>query len=260
MLLNRLGNKRLLAEQIISHFPPHNVYVEMFFGSGAVFFAKPRCEYNILNDNNSEVMNLFVQVKDNPDELRRVISITPYSHDVFKYLKSNQFDSCVWRAVRLLYVANFSFMGAGDTLKVKPNHYKDILLENLETTIKDIAKGNNIWTNVDYTEVFNVASLHQIKHIHNTFVYADPPYVGTSNKYGDLNKRIKWDLNDFSNLINHLQELEIQFAISEFNNPDFDDIITEHNLNKIIIRKRMSVSKLECEEILITNYKLNTLF
>lgn len=34
------GAKWNMAEWIISHMPPHRVYLEPFFGSGAVFFSK----------------------------------------------------------------------------------------------------------------------------------------------------------------------------------------------------------------------------
>ena len=35
------GGKQRMASKIVALMPPHTVYVEPFFGGGAVFFAKP---------------------------------------------------------------------------------------------------------------------------------------------------------------------------------------------------------------------------
>ena len=39
-VLRYLGAKWILSKWICEHLPPHEVYVEPFFGSGAVFFRK----------------------------------------------------------------------------------------------------------------------------------------------------------------------------------------------------------------------------
>ena len=46
MILNRLGNKAKIAEKIQKQFPPHDIYMEMFFGAGGMYFNKPKSKYN----------------------------------------------------------------------------------------------------------------------------------------------------------------------------------------------------------------------
>ena len=41
-VLNYPGSKWGMAAEIIGMMPPHRSYVEPFFGSGAVFFNKPK--------------------------------------------------------------------------------------------------------------------------------------------------------------------------------------------------------------------------
>ena len=59
MILRRLGNKSKIAEDIITYFPDHKIYVEPFFGAGGMFFNKRKAKYNIVNDLDCEVVNLF---------------------------------------------------------------------------------------------------------------------------------------------------------------------------------------------------------
>ena len=59
MILRRLGNKKKIAKEIQKYFPPHKIYIEPFFGAGGMFFNKPKAKYNIVNDLDSDVFNLF---------------------------------------------------------------------------------------------------------------------------------------------------------------------------------------------------------
>ena len=57
------GSKWGSADWIISHFPEHHSYLEPFFGSGGVFFNKPRSDIETINDLDGEVVNLFRQIR-----------------------------------------------------------------------------------------------------------------------------------------------------------------------------------------------------
>ena len=59
MILRRLGNKTKIAKEIQKYFPTHSIYVEPFFGAGGMFFNKPKVKFNIVNDMDSDVFNLF---------------------------------------------------------------------------------------------------------------------------------------------------------------------------------------------------------
>jgi DNA adenine methylase len=54
-----IGGKKKVAKKIVSMFPKHDIYVEPFMGSAAVFFAKGKVELSIINDINSNLVNLF---------------------------------------------------------------------------------------------------------------------------------------------------------------------------------------------------------
>lgn len=77
------GGKWKLAPWIISHFPPHRVYVEPFGGGASVLMRKPRCYAEIYNDRWGDVVNVFRVMRDQGPELARLLYLTPFARDEF---------------------------------------------------------------------------------------------------------------------------------------------------------------------------------
>lgn len=80
-ILKYPGAKWRLAPWIIEHIPPHESYLEPFFGSGAVFFNKERARIETINDLDGEVVNFFRVCRERPEELAAAISLTPWARD-----------------------------------------------------------------------------------------------------------------------------------------------------------------------------------
>ena len=78
-LLKYPGAKNRLAPWIVSHIPQHKVYCEPFLGSGAVFLNKEPAYNEILNDLDDDIYNFFKVVREQAEELCRLIEATPYS-------------------------------------------------------------------------------------------------------------------------------------------------------------------------------------
>lgn len=77
------GSKWRIADWIINFFPDHHSYLEPFFGSGAVFFKKPRSNIETINDLDGNVVNLFECIKRDPEKLAHEIYYTPYARAVY---------------------------------------------------------------------------------------------------------------------------------------------------------------------------------
>jgi DNA adenine methylase len=80
------GGKWRTAPWIISHFPPHEVYIEPFGGMGSVLLRKPPAFNEVLNDVNGDIVNLFQVLRD-PElagDLIRRLRFTPYAREVYR--------------------------------------------------------------------------------------------------------------------------------------------------------------------------------
>lgn len=258
MILRRLGNKKKIAKEIQKHFPPHKIYIEPFFGAGGMFFYKPKAKYNIVNDLDSDVFNLFQVVMNNRNELIKYIKITPIHSDLIGFWKENKENEPIKKAVRFLYFSNLLRPTTGDINRKGYDNGKNIMLDNLDLTFDFLENVNIRFFNEDCIKFINnigLRGLERPKEDASMFIYCDPPYVGTSNNY----------ISGFSetqhiDLLNSLIEKGIMFAISEFDNEFIIQQAKERKLNIIYIGERQNL-KNRRTEVLITNYKIErTLF
>lgn len=82
-ILKYPGAKWNIADWVISHFPGHKIYCEPFFGSGAVFFNKSPAYIETVNDIDGDIVNLFKVCREQPEELARLIELTPFAREEF---------------------------------------------------------------------------------------------------------------------------------------------------------------------------------
>lgn len=80
-ILKYPGAKWRLAPWIIEHLPPHESYLEPFFGSGAVFFNKSKSRIETINDIDGEVVNFFKTCREEPEALANALALTPWARE-----------------------------------------------------------------------------------------------------------------------------------------------------------------------------------
>ena len=243
MILRRLGNKQAIAHKIIPYFPPHKIYVEPFFGSGGMFFNKPKAKYNIVNDLDSDVFNLFMVVMDRKDELEKAFYQMPIHSDLLNYWKKHEETDPIKKALRFLFLSNFTFMGKPNNIKFGTENAKNNVYNYLDETFNLL---NDVqFTNCDFRKLF---SKIQIREVEDTFIYSDSPYLNTDDNYSN-----SFTEQDSIDLFNTLQNTGCKWAMSEFDNPFILQQAKERGLNVIIIGERQNL-KNRRTEILITNY------
>ena len=247
MILRRLGNKRKLAQKILQGVPKHNVYMEPFFGTGTLFWAKERAQYNFLNDKDDDVFNLWVVFRDRKEELLEAVEMAPYSMSLFKHWTKNKETDPIQKAVRFLYLSNYSYMGKSDTLHSTTVNSKKLLIENfLKCNIEF-----NRFLNSDFRDFFKQIS---VRDNDSVFCYCDPPYIGTADNYSY--SFIEKDTIDlFQILTDKVKKYKkFYFTVSEFANPFILDLAKSHNLIVESLGERRTL-KNRNEEILVSNFR-----
>lgn len=107
------GGKWRLAPWVIQHFPPHRIYVEPYGGAAGVLLRKARVPFEVYNDLDSEVVNVFRVLRDAEAaaRLREQLYLTPWSREEFNGAYQPTEDP-VERARRTIVR---QFMGFGTT-------------------------------------------------------------------------------------------------------------------------------------------------
>ncbi len=110
------GGKWLLAPWIISHFPPHRVYVEAFAGGASVLLRKRRSYAEVYNDRWSTVVDVFRVLRDPflASELERLLRLTPFARDEFESSEQDEALPMVERARRTI-LRSFAGFGSAST-------------------------------------------------------------------------------------------------------------------------------------------------
>lgn len=251
MILTRLGNKRRMKLDLGKYFPKHRMRIELFFGAGGSFFYLPEPKYAIVNDLDDDVTNLYFMVQDNLQLLRKQIEIVPISESLINYWKKHRETDPLKKAVRFLFLSNFTYMGKGDTLRAGLDNAKDNILNNLTATFEKLQ--NVKIMNKDFREVLPAISFTKgLNDKENCFVYMDPIYLDTEHYYRVPN----WSRSDTVDCLDLMLSCGIKSAMSEFNHPFIMTEAKKRGLNIIYLRSRANIKNRKIE-ILVTNYDTN---
>jgi len=249
MILRRLGNKTKIAAEIQKHFPAHKIYIEPFFGAGGIFFNKPKAEHSILNDIDSEVINLFLVITEQYDKFYSYVEKMPYCSDLLEYWKKNEETEPIKKAARFCFISNLTLLGTGQSLRYDNRFHRQNLISGIHTTNDFLMNTSFKFNNKDFRKFIKEISLSEQRSIDSAFFYADPPYLETTDNYSH-----SFTETDSNDLFDCLTETGCKFAISEFNHPFILEQAKQRNLNVITIGERQNL-KNRRTEILVTNYR-----
>ena len=77
------GSKWNLARELVKLIPEHHTYCEPYAGSMALLFTKEPSCIEVVNDLDSDVVNLFRCIQQDSERLARLVMTTPYSREVY---------------------------------------------------------------------------------------------------------------------------------------------------------------------------------
>jgi len=185
-----VGGKRQLLHEIMPLINKNcSTYVEPFVGGGAVFFdLQPKKA--IINDLNEELINVYLTVRDNTEELIQELekhhssNSADYYYDVRAWDRLPEYDtfSNVKKAARIIYLNKTCYNGlyrvnSAGQFNSPFGKYKNPNIVNA-VTIRAMAK---------YLQNRDIQILHgdyqdALENVRKgAFVYLDPPYMPISS-------------------------------------------------------------------------------
>lgn len=225
-ILKYPGAKNRIADWICGYIPPHGVYLEPYFGSGAVFLNKSPSRIETINDLDGNVVNYFRVVREKPEELISLLKMTPYSRDeYYQAFEAGEDESDVERARKF---AVRCWMGFGSS-NVYRNGFRSSQRSNGPSTTREwrglperILAANERLKNA---QIENLPATELIKRYNtpDVFIYADPPYLHGTRK-GNL-YRCEMEDQDHVELLEALREHPGKVLLSGYNNDLYNDLL-----------------------------------
>ena len=110
-ILKWAGGKRQLIPELINFIPrKFNNYVEPFVGGGALYFYLAR-KNSIINDSNSEVINLYKEISKNPEMIIKGLKNYKNDEDFYYNVRKSIPNSKLSKAIRTIYLNRTCFNG-----------------------------------------------------------------------------------------------------------------------------------------------------
>lgn len=185
------GGKYKLADWIVSHFPPHKVYTEVFGGSASVLMRKDRSYAEIYNDLDSEVVNVFHVLQDpkKAKELARLIYLTPFSREEYDLAferANNDIEQARRSIIKTFLCHGSDSLNRKSGFRVNSNrsgahpakdwqNYPQYIIEFTER-LRGVA--------IENRDAIEVILQHDSP---DTLHYVDPPYVSSTRSMGKYN-------------------------------------------------------------------------
>ena len=109
--IGRVGGKSKLSREIISLFPQHKHYVEVFGGGLSILFTKSGSKIETINDINNDLINLFEVIRDKPQSLSYCLNQMFVSRVMFNNIKLKKYipKNNIERAAYFYYLTSQSF-------------------------------------------------------------------------------------------------------------------------------------------------------
>ena len=218
------GGKYSQLDFILPNLPKSKIFVDVFGGSASVILNKKPCKNNIYNDLNSKICTFFRQLRDNPDELIRLLKLTPYSREEFE----KSFDDGKFSDVEIArkFFAQISMIFNSIPINIKacwksPN-------KQVAYNLIYLNKVNNLELLVERLRTIaieNAPAIEIIKRYDNkeTLFYIDPPYVFSERECNSKVYDFEMTDEEHIELIELLKNIEGRAVISGYDSKLYND-------------------------------------
>lgn len=264
------GGKRQLLPVLKENMPPtYHRYIEPFIGGGALFFELAP-KKAIINDFNSELINAYIQIKDNPDRLVALLRKHKEKNSKEYYLAVRSADrderidkmTDVERAARILYMLRVDFNGlyrvnSKNQFNVPYGKYKNPKIVD-EKAIYEVSQ----YLNENQISILNGDFEEAVKEVSaGDFVYFDPPYIPLTETSSFTSYTHEgFSFEDQIRLRDVFMDLDKKGAyvmLSNSSSPLSYELYKDFNLHEVSAVRTNGAHKAsrgKIKELLVTNY------
>ena len=247
-----VGGKKALRDEILARFPRnYKRYIEVFGGAGWVLFHKPPGnDFEVFNDFNGNLVNLYRCVREQPEALRNELRYMLNSRLDFEYMKGMLHSQAVLpdvrRAAYYYALIRYSYAAGTSTFGSQPhamwNNFP--LIESAAGRLQKV-----VIENKDCVKLIRQYDRPE------SFFYCDPPYYNADQYY----EAVSTDGFDHTGLADALLGIKGKFLLSYNDCPEirglyagceFFDFARVHSMVQ-----RYEVGR-EFPELLVANYDL----
>ena len=268
-ILKWAGGKRQLLSQIIPLVPSDfNRYYEPFVGAGAVLFEL-HPETAVINDTNTELINVYNVIREHPDELIQVLEDYDARHCKNLYYEIRNLDRDkesfegmpdLEKAARTIYLNRTCFNGLyrvnksgffntpiGRNSAIRIVNKKGILAIHEYLVNSDI-----VIMNTDYRKALETVDEGDV-------VFLDPPYYPTNK-----NSFLRYDIRYFGvkaqeelrDICDSLTERGIRFVETNSDCDEIRELYSGYNQLEVDVRRCINARSdgRRGKELIISNY------
>lgn len=253
------GGKQMMLKEILPLIPAHDMYVEPFFGGGAVFWAKQPATTEVINDVNGNIVNFYEVLKNSYFDLAKKIHETLHSRDTYKralliYQMPWLFDDMpVIRAWAFYVVTNQGFASKIGTWGYDKSKRSYTIQNKIDAFSEDLS------LRLKYVQIENNEA-HKVmlsRDKETAFHYIDPPYIDSNQGHygGYTREHFKRDLDT-------IEQLKGKFLLSSYDSDVLQEYIKRNGWYVKYIDKPLNASngrlgnRKRKVEVLTANYPI----
>jgi len=247
------GGKWPVRHLIVSAFPKHRTYVDVFGGAASILITKERSEGEVFNDLNREIVNFFRVVKHRPAELAERARHWIHSRALFDALRdAHPPEDELERAFPFWVLLADSFGSRCRNYGMAKDGIHSVTrarahLSLVADRLRDV-----------HVECLDFANCIRLYDSPETFFYCDPPYRGTRG--GDSSYELLTD-EEWKTLFESLGGIKGKFLLSSNNDRLVVKLFKRFHIRNIDVRVTLPRKKgiSPRKEVLISNYRLPNL-
>ena len=242
-----MGGKKSLRDKILIRFPlDYGRYIEVFGGAGWVLFHKTPENFEVFNDANSNLVNLYRCVRQNARKLIYKLRYMINARDEFRCVVHQRRRGLFTRFHDYDRAARFYYGHKTDQYCCKPvSMWKKFpIIERAAERLQTVAIENR-----DFEELIKLYDRP------DSFFYCDPPYYDTECFYKDVD----FTREDHIRLRNTLLECEGKFLVSYNDCPEIRELwdIPGIYIEEVVRPNNLALryeNGAEYHEVFISNY------